>query len=58
MKILIPYDGSRHAKAAVAFVAARAAPTGARPGVQVLNVQAPALTSFPTPHGRTRLANF
>lgn len=58
MKILIPYDGSRHAKAAVAFVAARAAPTGPRPGVLVLNVQAPALTSFPTPQGRTRLANF
>ncbi len=57
MKILIPYDGSRHAKAALDFIAARAAPTGAQPSVLVLNVQAPAATSFPTPQGRTRLAN-
>lgn len=60
MKILIPYDGSRHAKAAVAFVAARAAPIGTQPAVSVLllNVQAPALTSFPTAQSRARLANF
>lgn len=58
MKILIPYDGSRHAKAALAFVAARAAPTGKQPSVLLLNVQRPAATGFPTPQGRTRLANF
>jgi nucleotide-binding universal stress UspA family protein len=57
MKILIPYDGSRYAKAAVAFVAARAAPTGKQPSVLLLNVQAPAATSFLTAQGRTRLAN-
>lgn len=57
MKILIPYDGSRHAKAGVAFVAARAAPAGEQPSVLLLNVQAPALTSFLAARGRTRLAN-
>ncbi|GAB4483285.1 MAG: hypothetical protein OHK0044_32490 [Burkholderiaceae bacterium] len=58
MKILIPHDGSRYAKAAVAFVAARAVPGSVQPSVLLLNVQAPALTSFPTPQGRTRLANY
>jgi nucleotide-binding universal stress UspA family protein len=57
MKILIPYDGSRYAKAAVDFVAARAAPGGAQPSVLLLNVQAPALATLTRPQGRMRLAN-
>lgn len=57
MKILLPYDASRCAKAALAFVAARAAPTGERPSVLLLNVQPPAATSLLPAKDRTRLAN-
>lgn len=58
MKILVPYDGSRHAKAAIAFVATRSEPTDQAPSVLVLNVQTPALASFPPPGGRERLARY
>jgi nucleotide-binding universal stress UspA family protein len=57
MKILIPYDGSRYAKAAVDFVTARAVPGGAQPSVLLLNVQSPALATLTGPRGRMRLAN-
>jgi len=39
MKILMPVDGSRCSKAAVAFVASRAGMFGATPEVELLNVQ-------------------
>lgn len=41
MKILIPVDGSRFSKAAVAFVASRTTLIGREPSVELLNVQAP-----------------
>lgn len=41
MKILLPYDGSRHARRAVQFVAARSPLAGRDPTVWLINVQAP-----------------
>jgi nucleotide-binding universal stress UspA family protein len=41
MKILLPYDGSRHARRAVQFVAARSPLAGRHPTVWLLNVQTP-----------------
>lgn len=41
MRILIPVDGSKHAMAAVQFVASRTALIGANPEIELLNVQAP-----------------
>ncbi len=55
MKILLPYDGSRHARQAVAFIAARPPLAGAEPTVWLLNVQPPMLTEVPTAAGRERL---
>jgi len=56
MKILIPYDGSRHARRAVEFVAARTPLAGREPAVWLLNVQPPMFTEFPTATTRKRLA--
>lgn len=41
MKVLLPYDGSRHARRAVQFVAARSPLAGRDPMVWLVNVQAP-----------------
>jgi nucleotide-binding universal stress UspA family protein len=41
MKILVPVDGSRYSDAALAFVASRTKLIGAKPAVELLNVQAP-----------------
>lgn len=41
MRILIPVDGSKHAMAAVQFVASRAALIGKDPDIELLNVQIP-----------------
>ncbi|MCX8003885.1 MAG: universal stress protein [Burkholderiaceae bacterium] len=41
MKILVPVDGSKHAKAALDFVASRTTLIGANPDVALLNVQLP-----------------
>jgi nucleotide-binding universal stress UspA family protein len=41
MRILIPVDGSKHAMAAVQFVASRSTLVGAEPEIELLNVQAP-----------------
>lgn len=56
MKILVPYDGSRHARRAVEFVAARTPLAGREPTVWLLNVQPPLLVEFPTAASRRRLA--
>jgi nucleotide-binding universal stress UspA family protein len=56
MKILIPYDGSRHARRAVEFVAARTPLAGLEPTVWLLNVQPPMFTELPTATTRKRLA--
>lgn len=41
MKLLVPIDGSEHAKAAVDFVASRTTLIGTHPEVELLNVQLP-----------------
>jgi nucleotide-binding universal stress UspA family protein len=41
MKILVPVDGSKHAKAAVDFIASRTTLIGRNPEVELLNVQLP-----------------
>jgi nucleotide-binding universal stress UspA family protein len=41
MKILVPVDGSRFGRAAIAFVASRSTLIGADPQVELLNVQPP-----------------
>lgn len=41
MRILLPVDGSRHSRAAVAFVASRTTLIGAQPEIVLLNVQLP-----------------
>jgi nucleotide-binding universal stress UspA family protein len=41
MKILVPVDGSKHAKAAVDFIASRTTLIGTNPEVELLNVQLP-----------------
>ena len=56
MKILIPYDGSRHARRAVEFVAARTPLAGREPTVWLLNVQPPLFTEIPTATTRKRMA--
>jgi nucleotide-binding universal stress UspA family protein len=56
MKLLIPYDGSRHARRAVEFVAARPPLAGRDPSVWLLNVQPPMFTEIPTAATRKRLA--
>lgn len=56
MKILLPYDGSRHARRAVEFVAARVPLIGRDPVVWLLNVQPPLFTEVPTAVTRKRLA--
>jgi nucleotide-binding universal stress UspA family protein len=55
MKILLPYDGSRHARHAVDFVAARAPLIGREPVVWLLNVQPPMFVEIPTAASRKRL---
>ena len=55
MKILLPYDGSIHARHAVRFVAARSPLAGRDPTVWLLNVQPPMLVEVPTAAGRKRL---
>lgn len=55
MKILLPYDGSRHARRAVEFVAARSPLAGREPTVWLLNVQPPLLVEIPTAASRRRL---
>jgi nucleotide-binding universal stress UspA family protein len=45
MKILVPVDGSAHAKAALDFVASRSTMLGRAPDVQLVNVQ-PALSTL------------
>lgn len=56
MKILVPYDGSRHARRAVEFVAARTPLAGREPTVWLLNVQPPLLLEMPTAASRRRLS--
>ena len=56
MKILLPYDGSVHARRAVQFVAARSPLAGRNPTVWLLNVQPPMLVEIPTAASRKRLA--
>lgn len=56
MKILLPYDGSRHARRAVEFLAARTPLAGTDPTIWLLNVQPPALTEIPSLATRQRLA--
>lgn len=56
MKILLPYDGSAHARRAVQFVAARSPLAGREPTVWLLNVQPPMLVEMPTAASRKRLA--
>ncbi len=41
MKILVPVDGSKHSDAALAFIASRTTLIGAKPEVELLNVQLP-----------------
>lgn len=41
MKILVPVDGSTYSRSAIGFIASRATLIGARPDVDVLNVQLP-----------------
>ncbi len=55
MKILLPYDGSAHARRAVQFVAARTPLAGREPTVWLLNVQPPVLVEVPTAASRKRL---
>jgi nucleotide-binding universal stress UspA family protein len=55
MKILLPYDGSAHARRAVQFVAARTPLAGREPKVWLLNVQPPRLVELPTAASRKRL---
>ncbi|MCU0764722.1 MAG: universal stress protein [Burkholderiaceae bacterium] len=55
MKILLPYDGSAHARRAVRFVAARTPLAGREPTLWLLNVQPPRLLEIPTAAGRKRL---
>jgi nucleotide-binding universal stress UspA family protein len=55
MKILLPYDGSAHARRAVQFVAARTPLAGSEPKVWLLNVQPPRLVELPTAASRKRL---
>ena len=57
MKILVPYDGSRHARRAVEFVAARTPLAGREPTVWLLNVQPPLLVEIPTAASRRRLGD-
>jgi nucleotide-binding universal stress UspA family protein len=56
VKILLPYDGSAHARRAVRFVAARTPLAGRDPTVWLLNVQPPVLVEIPTATSRRRLA--
>lgn len=56
MKILLPYDGSRQARRAVEFVAARSPLAGRHPTIWLLNVQPPLFTEIPTTSTRQRLA--
>jgi len=56
MKILLPYDGSRYARRAVEFVAARTPLAGHDPTIWLLNVQPPLLTEIPTATTRKRVA--
>jgi nucleotide-binding universal stress UspA family protein len=56
MKILLPYDGSRHARRAVELVAARTPMAGRDPTIWLLNVQPPLFTEIPTATTRKRLA--
>lgn len=55
MKILLPYDGSRHARWAVQLVAARTPLAGRDPTIWLLNVQPPLFTEIPTATTRRRL---
>jgi nucleotide-binding universal stress UspA family protein len=55
VKILLPYDGSAHARRAVQFVAARTPLAGREPKVWLLNVQPPRLVELPTAASRKRL---
>jgi len=55
MKILLPYDGSRHARWAAQFVAARTPLAGRDPTIWLLNVQPPLFTEIPTATTRRRL---
>jgi nucleotide-binding universal stress UspA family protein len=55
MRILLPYDGSAHARRAVQFVAARSPLAGRNPTVWLLNVQPPLLVELPTAASRKRL---
>lgn len=57
MKILLPYDGSRHARRAVEFVAARTPLAGRDPTIWLLNVQPPVLVEMPIATSRKRLAD-
>jgi len=57
VKILLPYDGSAHARRAVQFVAARTPLAGLEPTLWLLNVQPPRLVEIPTAAGRRRLAD-
>lgn len=57
MKILLPYDGSAHARRAVQFVAARTPLAGREPAVWLLNVQPPLLVEIPTAVTRKRLSD-
>lgn len=55
MKILLPYDGSRHARRAVEIVCAHSPLAGAEPTVWLLNVQPPAFTEIPSVATRKRM---
>ena len=56
MKILLPYDGSRHARRAVEFIAARSPLAGRDPPLWQLNVQPPLLTEVPLATTRKRVS--
>jgi nucleotide-binding universal stress UspA family protein len=55
MKILLPYDGSRHARRAVQFIAARSPLVGHEPRLWLLNVQPPLIAELPAATTRKRL---
>jgi len=55
VKILLPYDGSAHARRAVQFVAARTPLAGRELKVRLLNVQPPRPVELPTAASRKRL---
>lgn len=56
MRILLPYDGSRHGRHAVEFIAARSPLAGREPTVWLLNVQPPLFVEIPTATSRKRLS--